>query len=145
MTNISPLASQKLKLMPILLFLHLKFVPIYAGPTNLKKSGGSAGDAKRLHLFKYKMSDLFQKIGREKLISLPWVVARAMLPFGARSTLSSGAKSMLLFRQDLCLSSGQDLCFCSGQDLCFCPWLVKHLFHVQSSTRFMASPAPIHG
>ena len=38
MTNLSPLASQRLKLMPILLFLDFKFVPLYPGPKNPKFS-----------------------------------------------------------------------------------------------------------
>ena len=51
MTNLSPLASQKLKLVPILFFLHVEAVQLYLSPSWTQKSKtfwGSAGDAKRL-------------------------------------------------------------------------------------------------
>ena len=51
-TNLSPMASQTLKLLPIIFFFDFEFVPLYPGPKNPKFDGGSAGDVKRFQFNK---------------------------------------------------------------------------------------------
>ena len=53
MTSLSPLASQTLKLVPIIFFFDFEFVPLYPGPKNPFFSGGSAGDTKLTNLHTY--------------------------------------------------------------------------------------------